>query len=174
MKTIFLTVSSFASTYLSHCLSFLPAFLYSKTCRNNQIHCEIIDRYCNVFFVEIQLKRENLKSVFRAPEFGHPDRYTGLPNGLNTSLLTSSLAFNQLRSIHKAVGLQSEYPSPRCIANLNSRAALARKQVGLMLPTTRHSLFCLWFQLGPTREGRQSGVEEGEAIHFISFHLILT
>ena len=45
------------------------------------MHCEIIDRYFNVFFVEIQLKQENLK-CFWAPEFGPPNRYTGLPNGL--------------------------------------------------------------------------------------------
>ena len=46
------------------------------------MHCEIIDRYLNAIFVEIKLKKENLKSVF----FGHPNRYTGLPNGLKTSL----------------------------------------------------------------------------------------
>ena len=32
------------------------------------MHCEIINRYFNVFFVEIQLKKENLKNVFRAPK----------------------------------------------------------------------------------------------------------
>ena len=41
------------------------------------MHCEIIDRYFNVF-VEIQMEQKNLKNVL--------NWYTGLPNGLNTSL----------------------------------------------------------------------------------------
>ena len=84
MKTLSLTVSSFALTSLFHCFS---AFLYSKPFRNITMHCEIIDRHFNVFFVEIQLKKGNLKSVLWVLEFGHPNRYTGLPNGLNTSLI---------------------------------------------------------------------------------------
>ena len=36
-------------------------------------------------FVEAVLKKENTKSVFWAPEFGYPNRYTGLPNSLDTS-----------------------------------------------------------------------------------------
>ena len=50
------------------------------------MHCKIIDRYFNAFFVEIQLKKENLITVFLAPEFGRPSGYTGLQNDLNTSL----------------------------------------------------------------------------------------
>ena len=50
------------------------------------MHCKIIDRYFNACFVEIQLKKENLITVFLAPEFGRPIGYTGLQNGLNTSL----------------------------------------------------------------------------------------
>ena len=87
MKTLSLTVSSFASTTLSHCFSLLSAFLYSKPFQNNQKHCEIIDRYLKAFFVEIQLKKENLKIVFQEPEFERPNQYTGLPNGLDISLL---------------------------------------------------------------------------------------
>ena len=38
-------------------------------------------------FVEVQqLKKEKLKSVFWAPEFGHPNQHTGLSNSLDTSL----------------------------------------------------------------------------------------
>ena len=37
-------------------------------------------------FVEIKLKKENWKSVFLAPDFELPNRYTGLPNDLDTSL----------------------------------------------------------------------------------------
>ena len=32
------------------------------------MHYEIIDSYFNIFFVEIELKKENLKNVFRVPE----------------------------------------------------------------------------------------------------------
>ena len=67
MKTLSLKVSFFASISLSHCFSRLPAFLYSMPFRNNKMHCEIIDRYFNEF-VEIQLKEENLKSIFWAPK----------------------------------------------------------------------------------------------------------
>ena len=50
--------------------------------------CEIINHYINVFFDEIKLKKENLKRVFWAPEFGRPNRYTDLLNGLATSPIT--------------------------------------------------------------------------------------
>ena len=39
-------------------------------------------------FVEVKLKKENLKSNFWAPEFGHPNRYTSLQNGLGMLLAT--------------------------------------------------------------------------------------
>ena len=50
------------------------------------MHCEIIDHQLSVFFVQIQLKKENLKSVFQMPEFRYPSWYTGLQNGLDTLL----------------------------------------------------------------------------------------
>ena len=34
------------------------------------------------------LSNKKLKSLFWAPEFGHPNQYTGLPNGLDMSLIT--------------------------------------------------------------------------------------
>ena len=54
----------------------LSAFLYSKPFSNNLMLCEIIDRHFNLFFVEIQHKKENLK-VF----FGHQclDPQTRIP-----------------------------------------------------------------------------------------------
>ena len=52
--------------------------------------CKIIDRYINVFFDVIQMKKENWESVFWTPQFGPPDRYIGLPNGLDASLRTHS------------------------------------------------------------------------------------
>ena len=36
-------------------------------------------------FVEALLKKENTNFFFWAPEFGYPNRYTGLPNSLDTS-----------------------------------------------------------------------------------------
>ena len=50
------------------------------------MHSEIDDRCFSVFFVEIQLKKENLKSVFWVPEFRCPHQCTCLPNGLDLSL----------------------------------------------------------------------------------------
>ena len=85
MKTLSLTVSFFALISLSHCFSPLSAFLYSVPFQNNKMHCEIIDRYFNIF-VEIQLKEDNWKGIFWASDFGHPNQYIGLPNSLNTSL----------------------------------------------------------------------------------------
>ena len=40
--------------------------------------CDITDQYINVFFDEIQLKKENFKCVFWALEFGCPKWYTNL------------------------------------------------------------------------------------------------
>ena len=84
MKTLSLTVSSFATTSLSHYFSLLSAILYFKPFRKSYMYCEIFDHYFSVFFLDIQLKKENLKSLF-----GHPNRYTGLglPSGLDLSLL---------------------------------------------------------------------------------------
>ena len=53
---------------------FLSAFLSSMPFQSNQMDCEIINHYFNIFFIEIYLKKENLKSVFWAPEFGHTNR----------------------------------------------------------------------------------------------------
>ena len=62
---------------------FLSEFFYSKPFQNNLIHCEITDCHLNIFFVEIQLKLENLKKDFWVPEFGCPKQYIDLPNSLN-------------------------------------------------------------------------------------------
>ena len=83
---LFRTVSSFTST--SFCLvafSLLSAFLSSKPFEINYMHCEIIDRYLNVFFVEIQLETENL--VF----FGRCTCYRSPLNGLKSSLVALNI-----------------------------------------------------------------------------------
>ena len=82
-----LTISSFVSTSLLHCFSLLSPFLYSYPFRNIEMHREISDCHFNRFFAEIQLKKRKLEKCFWAPEFGRPNRYTGLPNSLNMSLI---------------------------------------------------------------------------------------
>ena len=53
------------------------------------------------------MKKQNLKSVFLGPEFGHPNWYTGLPDGLEApgpppgSALVSSAFFYKLNLEHK-------------------------------------------------------------------------
>ena len=37
---------------------FLCVFLSSKPFQNNQMHCQIIDHYFNMFFVEMQVKKK--------------------------------------------------------------------------------------------------------------------
>ena len=64
--------------------------------------CEIIDRYINVTFAEIQLKKENLKRVFCVPEYRHPNRYTGLPNSLDVSLAIISIV-KPINSVHSKI-----------------------------------------------------------------------
>ena len=52
------------------------------------MHCEIIDCYSTYFFfVEVQVEKKTLKSIFWVQELGHPNWYTGLPNDLDTSLI---------------------------------------------------------------------------------------
>ena len=60
------------------------------------MHCEIVDCHFNIFFVEIKLKIEILKSVFWVPEFGCPNWYTSFLNGLNVSLQYNRTLFRTL------------------------------------------------------------------------------
>ena len=75
-NTLSLAVSSFPSTSLYHCLTLLSAILYSKPflCLSIIKPCDALwnDWYLLqwVFCFEIQLKKENLKTVFWVPEFG--------------------------------------------------------------------------------------------------------
>ena len=62
------------NVYVSHCFSLLSAFLSFKR------------------FRKVQLKKENLKSVFWESEFGCPNWYAGLPNGLDMSLVKYIIA----------------------------------------------------------------------------------
>ena len=57
------------------------------------MHCQIIDRYFNLFFVEIQLAKQNLKSDTWGQEFGCPNRYTGLPNGIRPCMYNKSFDY---------------------------------------------------------------------------------
>ena len=75
-NTLSLAVSSFPSTSLYHCLTLLSAILYSKPflCLSIIKPCDALWNYWYllqwVFCFEIQLKKENLKTVFWVPEFG--------------------------------------------------------------------------------------------------------
>ena len=60
------------------------------------MHCEIIDPYFNIFLVEIQLKKQNLKSVTWAP--GCSNQSTSLPNSQDTSLL-DKLVHNKCKAL---------------------------------------------------------------------------
>ena len=46
------------------------------------------------------MNKENLKSVFWVPEFGHPNWYTGLPNGLDMSLSIDKSLLSLLTEIY--------------------------------------------------------------------------
>ena len=52
------------NAFFTHFFSFLSAFLSSKPFQNNEMDCEITDRYFNVIFVEIQLKEKTWKVLF--------------------------------------------------------------------------------------------------------------
>ena len=74
--------------FLSHFISLQSVFLSSKPFWNSRMHCEIIDRYFNVFFAEIQPKKENLKSVFWAakPVYRSPKQ----PEYITATLITQT------------------------------------------------------------------------------------
>ena len=56
------------------------------------MHCEIIACYINIYFVEIQLKKENLKSVFWVPRPVY-----SLPNSLNMSLTVATYYYTMAK-----------------------------------------------------------------------------
>ena len=47
--------------------------------------------FFNMFLCWIATERRKLKNLFWLPEFGHPNWYTRLPNGLDTTLHTNTL-----------------------------------------------------------------------------------
>ena len=61
------------------------------------MHCEIIDHYFNIFFVEMQLKKDTFKTVFWAQEFGCPNQYTALSDSLDMSLIPVTDSFNAIQ-----------------------------------------------------------------------------
>ena len=64
---------------LIFCVSLLSTFLSSKPFQR-------IVKSLMATFVEIELKKENLKDAFRAPEFGCPNWHISLPINLDMSL----------------------------------------------------------------------------------------
>ena len=116
MKTFSLTVSCFASTYLSHCFSCLFTFLYSKSFQNNQVHHVIINCHFNIFFCGITTEKRKLEKCF----FGcqNSNQYTGLPNGLDMLLiilLFSFLTNNKVKQKMIFLALQAFFCDTRCV-----------------------------------------------------------
>ena len=70
MKTRLLTVSSVASTSLSHCFSRLHFCILIHFEILRCIVKSLIPSHFNRFIVEIQLKKENLKSAFGRQSLG--------------------------------------------------------------------------------------------------------
>ena len=106
MKTLLLTVSSFASTPYCLIVFLLSAFLSSKPFRNNWMPCEIIDHYFPIFFVEIQLNKEFLKknTTAWAPKllywpFKWPEYISGIISSIFIGLF--SWAINNVLYWHK-------------------------------------------------------------------------
>ena len=65
------------------------------------MHCEILDHFFNILFVEIQLKKENLKNVFWMPEFGRPNQFM---NGILAMLLIQNWNEEQSETTWKLNG----------------------------------------------------------------------
>ena len=87
MKTILLTVSSFPCTCCCfHDFFFCVCFCLLSHFKIIRCTAKSLITTSTCFLLKCKWKK-NLKSVFWAPEFGCPNRYTSLPNDLNTSLV---------------------------------------------------------------------------------------
>ena len=141
MKTLSFTVSSFASTSLSHCFSLLYAFLYSKPFQNSLMHCEIIDRYFNVFLLKYNWKKKTWKVFFGRKSLG---AQTGIPvsqtaltrhwgNSLPLSVYTLHLWVYRATSV---------YPAGICLLKVINRNTRTRCEICTKLtiktPERRH------------------------------------
>ena len=90
MKTLSLTVSAFASTTI--CLIiflFCPHLCLLRHFEIIRCILKSVVAISTYFFVEFNWKRE-VEMFLWALELGQPNRYTGIPDGLNTSLKSSS------------------------------------------------------------------------------------
>ena len=96
MKAPSYIISSFAST--SFCLIVFLFCLHFYFKRNFEIIRCIVTSLIAIqhTFVKVQLKIEKMKSVFWAREFGRRNWYTGLPNGLDTSLQKTYVSFFEI------------------------------------------------------------------------------
>ena len=82
MKTVSLTVLSFTLTTLSHCLSFLSAFFILSHFKIIRGIMKSLTTTSTNFLLKYNWKKKTWKMFFE-----HPNWYTGLPNGLNMSLI---------------------------------------------------------------------------------------
>ena len=82
MKIVSLTVLSFTTTALSHCFSFLSAFFILSHFKIIRGIMKLLTATSTNFLLKCNWKKKTWKMFFE-----RPNRYTGLPNGLNTSLV---------------------------------------------------------------------------------------
>ena len=82
MKTVSLTVLSFTTTALSHCLSFLSAFFILSHFKIIRGIMKSLTTTSTNFLLKYNWKKKTWKMFFECP-----NRYTGFPNSLNTSLI---------------------------------------------------------------------------------------
>ena len=84
---IYMKENTFVDNFFFRFDAFFIVFLlclYFCLLRNFEIITCVMKSLIAIQQVEVRLKKEKLKSAFWAPEFGCPNRYTGLPNGVDT------------------------------------------------------------------------------------------
>ena len=92
----FLILLQLLFVFLCHCFSFMSACLSSKSFRNNQMHCEIIDRYFNVFLLKNKWKKKIWNDFFGHQSLGAQTGIPDFPKGLDTSLPKQLTSYLQL------------------------------------------------------------------------------
>ena len=125
---------------VSHC--FLLCLQFCILSHFETIRCTVkslIAYFINIFLAEIQLKKENLKSVFCAAEFGHSNRYTSLLNHLNMALYKFRLRqWNILSTIHM---FKVSKIHTRTMCQIYSKLLLKSPEWHLVLLLFYHFLF---------------------------------
>ena len=125
---------------VSHC--FLLCLQFCILSHFETIKCTVkslIAYFINIFLAEIQLKKENLKSVFWAAEFGHSNWYTSLLNHLNMALYKFRLRqWNILSTTHM---FKVSKIHTRTMCQIYSKLLLKSPEWHLVLLLFYHFLF---------------------------------